>query len=125
MSQANVEIVRQALLASRDGDFSGMKAACDPAIEWDMSGVPEWLEQRVYRGPQVWQFLEGWRQSWEGWHFEVEEVRGVGDQVLVGIHERAKGADSRTARRLRGLGDLAGKRGERSRRLRQIQARIS
>jgi ketosteroid isomerase-like protein len=95
MSQENVEIVRQALLAGSDGDFSGFEAASDPSIEWDMSGVAGWVEQEIYRGPQVLEFLAGWRHSWEGWHYEVEEVReGAGDQVFAGIHELAKGADA-------------------------------
>src|SRR4051794_6463197 len=95
MSQENVEIVRQAVVATSDGDFSAFEAASDPSIEWDMSGVTGWVEQEIYRGPQVLEFLEGWRQSWEGWHFDVEEVReGVGGQVLAGIHELATGADT-------------------------------
>ena len=89
-----MEIVRQLLIATSSGDFSDMEAACDPSIEWDMSGVADWVEQQVYRGPQVWKFLEDWRQSWEGWNFEVEEVLGAGANVFAGIHERAKGADT-------------------------------
>lgn len=95
MSQKNVEIVRPALLAGSGGDFSALEALSDPSIEWDMSGVTGWVEQEIVRGPQeVLEFLEGWRQSWEGWHFEVEEMREVGREVLAGIHERAKGADT-------------------------------
>jgi ketosteroid isomerase-like protein len=95
MSQENVEIVRQAVLAASDGDFSRFEAASDPSVEWDMSGVAGWVEQEIYRGPEVFDFLEGWRQSWEGWHFEVEEMReGVGGHVLAGIHEVARGADT-------------------------------
>jgi ketosteroid isomerase-like protein len=95
MSQENMEIVRPALLAGSGGDFSALEALSDPSIEWDMSGVTGWVEQEIVRGPQeVVEFLEGWRRSWEGWHFEVEEVREVGREVLAGIHERAKGADT-------------------------------
>ena len=94
MMEENVEIVRQALLASSRGDFTDFEAMSDPAIEWDMSGVTGWVEQEVYRGLQeVLDFLEAWRHSWEGWHFEVEEVRDAsGGQVFGGIHERAKSA---------------------------------
>jgi ketosteroid isomerase-like protein len=95
MSEANVELVRPALLAGSGGDFSVLEALSDPSIEWDMSGVMGWVEQQIVRGPQeVLEFLEGWRQSWEGWHFDVEEVREVRGQVYAGIHERAKGADT-------------------------------
>jgi len=82
MSQENVEIVRQALLASSSGDFTDFEAMSDPAIEWDMSGVTGWVEQEVYRG----------LQSWEEWHFEVEELQDVEGQAFGGIHERAKSA---------------------------------
>jgi ketosteroid isomerase-like protein len=94
MSQENIEIVRQALLVSSGGDVSASEAFSDPSIEWDMSGVTGWVEQEVYRGQrEVLEFMEGWRQSWEEWHFEVEEVRaGVEGQVFAGIHERAKSA---------------------------------
>ena len=94
MSQANVEIVRPALLASSGGDFSVFVARSDPSVEWDMSGVTGWVEQEIYRGVQeVLGLLEAWRQSWEGWHFEVEEERaGMEGQVFAGIHEVAKGA---------------------------------
>jgi len=94
MSQANVEIVRPALLASSGGDFSVFVARCDPSVEWDMSGVTGWVEQEIYRGVQeVLGLLEAWRQSWEGWYFEVEEERaGMEGQVFAGIHEVAKGA---------------------------------
>jgi ketosteroid isomerase-like protein len=94
MSQKNVEIVRQALLATSGGDFDAAQTAFDPSVEWDMSGVVGWVEQEVYRGPQVWKFLEAWRQSWEGWHFEVEEVGEANGQVFAGIHEWAKGAET-------------------------------
>ena len=94
MSQENVEIVRQALLTSSRGDFTDFEVLSDPAIEWDMSGVTGWVEQEVYRGLQeVLEFLEAWQQSWEEWHFEVEEVRDAeGGQVFGGIHEQAKSA---------------------------------
>ena len=93
MMEENVAIVRQALLASSRGDFTDFEAMSDPAIEWDMSGVAGWVEQEVYRGLQeVLAFMEGWRQSWEGWHFEVEEVQEVEGQVFGGIHEVAKSA---------------------------------
>ena len=94
MSQENVKIVRQALLTSSRGGFTDFEVLSDPAIEWDMSGVTGWVEQEVYRGLQeVLEFLEAWQQSWEEWHFEVEEVRDAkGGQVFGGIHEQAKSA---------------------------------
>jgi ketosteroid isomerase-like protein len=93
MSQNNVEIVRQALLASSGGDVSAAEAAFDPSIEWDMSGVTGWLDREVYRGlRKILAFLEGWRQSWDGWRFEVEGVQEGEGEVFGGIRERAKSA---------------------------------
>ena|SRR5438132_7651801 len=95
MSQ-NLEIVREAFLATSGGDPAAGAAAWDPAIEWDMSGVTGWTEQRVYRGREVvLEFLRQWADSWRDWHFDVEEVRAAGDeQVFVAIHEWGTGVES-------------------------------
>src|SRR5437762_5933219 len=54
----------------------------DPSIEWDMSGVTGWLEKRVYRGREVIPFLQAWADSWQDWHFDVDDVRdGEGERV--------------------------------------------
>ena len=98
MSEAdlNVEIVREMLLASGDGDPLAALPTFDPACEWDMSGVAAWPEKDVYRGlDEIRTFLEGWAGSWEEWRFEVLEVRPAGDgQVYAAIHEWGVGAGS-------------------------------
>jgi ketosteroid isomerase-like protein len=98
MSQENVELVRRAFVATSGGDPEATQAAFDPSIEWDMSGVAGWLEKRVYRGREVGEFLRAWADSWQGWHFEVTDVRDVGgDRVFVAIHEWGIGADSQAS----------------------------
>ena len=88
MSQENVEIVRESFLAVGGGDPMAGARFYDPSIEWDMSGVTGWLEKRVYRGPEVIPFLQAWADSWQDWHFDLDEVRdGEGEQVFAAIHE--------------------------------------
>src|SRR5712691_11534350 len=74
MSQEDVQRVREGLLASASGDPVAGQRFWDPSIEWDMSGVIGWAEKRVYRGPEVTEFLRAWADSWQGWHFDVEDV---------------------------------------------------
>ena len=96
MSQENVAVVRQALLAGSGGDPLAALPTFDPASEWDMSGVTAWPEKRVYRGlEEIRVFLQAWRSAFAEWHFDVEEVRAAGDErVYAAIHEWGIGAGS-------------------------------
>jgi ketosteroid isomerase-like protein len=96
MSQQNVELVRNALLASSDGDPLAALSSFAAHSEWDMSGVSAWPEKRVYRGlEEITAFLQAWRGAFAEWHFEVEEVRAAGEQqVYAAIHEWGTGAGS-------------------------------
>ena len=95
MSQANVEVVRESFLAVGGGDPMAGARFYDPSIEWDMSRVAGWLEKRVYRGPEVVPFLQAWADSWQDWHFDLDEVRDAGgEQVFAAIHEWGIGAGS-------------------------------
>ena len=98
MSEENVEIVRQALDATSGGDPNAPQAVFDPSIEWDMSGVAGWLEERVYRGEEVGDFLRAWADSWQHWHFSFGEVREAAeDRVFAAIHEVGRGTESDVA----------------------------
>ncbi|HWG08941.1 MAG TPA: nuclear transport factor 2 family protein [Solirubrobacteraceae bacterium] len=95
MSQENVEIVRGSFLAVSGGDPMAAPRFYDPAIEWDMSGVTGWVEKPVYRGREVIPFLQAWADSWQDWHFDVDEVRdGDGERVFAAIHEWGIGGDT-------------------------------
>jgi ketosteroid isomerase-like protein len=96
MSQENVELVRDALIAASDGDPLAALPMFDPASEWDMSGVSAWPEKQLYRGLQeIGTFLRTWRGAFAEWHFDVEEVRAAGDEhVYAAIHEWGIGAGS-------------------------------
>jgi ketosteroid isomerase-like protein len=93
VSQENVEIVRESFLAVSGGDPMAGARFYDPSIEWDMSGVTGWLEKRLYRGREVIPFLQAWADSWQDWHFDVDDVRdGQGELVFAAIHEWGVGA---------------------------------
>jgi ketosteroid isomerase-like protein len=95
MSLEDVQRVRESFSASASGDPVAAGQLWDPAIEWDMSGVIGWTEKQVYKGAEVAEFLRAWADSWQGWHFDVEEVRdAAGEMVFVAIHEWATGAES-------------------------------
>jgi ketosteroid isomerase-like protein len=99
MSEENVELVREAFLATGSGDPAAARAVreryFDQSIEWDMSGVVGWLEKRVYRGQEVGELLEAWAASWKTWHFDLDEVRDAGgEQVFAAIHEWGIGVES-------------------------------
>ena len=95
MSEENVEIVRESFVAVGGGDPMAGARFYDPSIEWDMSGVTGWLEKRVYRGREVIPFLQAWADSWQDWHFDLDEVRdGEGEQVFAAIHEWGIGIES-------------------------------
>ena len=97
MSRENVEIVRKSSMAiGSGGDLAATVGFFDPSIEWDMSGVTGWLEKRVYRGQEVVPFLQAWADSWQGWHFELDEVRDAGgDPRNSGIPQFSDGAEER------------------------------
>lgn len=95
MSQESVEVVRRTFVATSGGDPAAAGDAFDRAAEWDMSGVMGWAEKPVYRGAEILPFLQGWASSWRDWHFDVDEVRDAGGQlVFVAIHEWASGLES-------------------------------
>ena len=95
MSNANVQLVREGFLAASSGDPLASQDTWDPSIEWDMSGVIGWTEKQLYRGPEVGEFLRGWADSWQEWHFDPEEVRDAGgDLIFAAIHEWGIGVDS-------------------------------
>jgi ketosteroid isomerase-like protein len=92
----NAELARSVFLAASGGDPAAAFAFNDPAIEVDMSGVAGWPEKAVYRGyTEVAEFFQAWADSWQDWHFDLEEVRDAShEQVFVALHEWGTGAGS-------------------------------
>jgi ketosteroid isomerase-like protein len=69
-----------------------------PDFVWDMSGLPDWLDDPVYRGEEGFRaFFERWTEPYDEWVGEAAEVVGVDDEhVVVDMRQRGriKGADA-------------------------------
>jgi ketosteroid isomerase-like protein len=91
MSEENVEIVRRIYeYYTATGDF--LEETLHPDFVWDMSTF-RWPERQAYPGIEgAREFMATWREAWEDWGFEAEELLDAGDRV-VGIirqHGRSK-----------------------------------
>jgi ketosteroid isomerase-like protein len=98
MSQENVELVRAivavykqpegiALLASGDLDLS----LVDPDVEWDASQISELVPDlaEIYHGHEgVRTYWRRWMEAWTDLEFEVQDLRGAGDDVVVLIGDQ-------------------------------------
>ncbi|MBA2763798.1 MAG: nuclear transport factor 2 family protein [Thermoleophilaceae bacterium] len=81
MSQENVEIVRRMYEAFADGDAAAALGFIDPKIVMDATHrvdghIGHGLEEMVA-------ILAEWFGTWEEWRQDVEEIRDLGDRVLV------------------------------------------
>ena len=95
MSRENVELVREVLDASMKGDLEPFIAILAPDIVWDMSRSP-FPEARIYYGVDgVREWFRELRDAFEGEvRYEIEELRDLGDRVLLEL--RAEGAGRST-----------------------------
>ncbi len=92
MSQENVEIVQRAYEAFAKRDADTALSLFDPDVVVDATHR---VDGRVGRGHvELVALLAEWMLTWDEWHQEVEEVRDVGDQVLVIETQRGRGAGS-------------------------------
>ena len=93
MSQVNVEIVRRIFDAFNRRDIAAFLELLDPDVEW----VPilAVLEGRVYRGhEEIREWIKDLAADWEFFEVYYEELRDLGDRVLVSGHWRARGRAS-------------------------------
>jgi ketosteroid isomerase-like protein len=82
VSQENLEIVRRAYEAFAAGGFDAVAPFFAPdAVH---HAYPEWVSESVYRGPDGLRTLvaEG-TDNFDGFEFDVREIRQVGDNVLM------------------------------------------
>jgi ketosteroid isomerase-like protein len=91
MSQQNVEIVRRMFDAFTDrGDLRASAELLDDNIVFDTRGM-EWEDEdfvRVYFGREgVREFWRAWLPVWSDMRIDVQWMRGVGDRVLVWLHQ--------------------------------------
>ena len=91
MSQENVEIVRRMYDAFYARDVAGLDYF-DPGVVVDASHR---VDGRVGKGyDELLTILGEWMSTWEDWREEVEEMREVGDRVLVVSTQRGRGKGS-------------------------------
>jgi ketosteroid isomerase-like protein len=93
MSQENLEVVERLFRAFNRRDMPAFLDLLDPDVEW----VPilAILEGRVYRGHvEVQQWVEDLAVDWEFFEVHYEELRDLGDRVLIFGHWRARGRAS-------------------------------
>ena len=93
MTDANVEILRDAYEALNRGDVEAALAVLEPGAEWcEHSELPE---ADTYRGRgAIRRFLGDFLESWEEFHQETERLIDAGDTLGVFLHSRAKGKGS-------------------------------
>jgi uncharacterized protein len=94
MTAENVEIVRALLEEWNRGDVDALVDRATEDFEWHPALV-ESVEGEAFRGHDGFrEFLADWTSTWESWELEAEELRDLGDQVLVLTQVRAKGRGS-------------------------------
>ena len=93
MSQDNVEVMERLFRAFNRRDMPAFLDLLDPDVEWvPILGI---LEGRVYRGHgDVQRWVEDLAVDWEAFEVHYEELRDLGDRVLVFGHWRARGRAS-------------------------------
>jgi uncharacterized protein len=93
MSQANVEIVRQALDAYTQRDVEALRALADPDMELDWSASRAWLAG-VYRGiDEALRFYAGYFEAFEEIVIEPDRFIDAGDSVVVPNIAHQRGRD--------------------------------
>jgi len=93
MSHEQVEAVRRAWEGFNQGDLDAFFA--DVAEDVEFEEDPAFPEARVFRGrEEVGDYIAAFQEQMRDHRFTVEEVRDLGDRVLVLLHETARGASS-------------------------------
>ena len=91
VSERNVEMVCQMLLAWARGDRGPARAAFDS----DVVLIAPIADAPVMFGiAQMETALEGWRRTWDDWRMEIEETFDAGDDVVVLVRQWGTGKES-------------------------------
>jgi ketosteroid isomerase-like protein len=90
MSQENVEVVRRIYeYYTATGDFS--EETVHPDFVWDMSTFRGWPERQTYAGLKgAREFMAGWREAWEDWEYEVEELFDADERAVAILRQRGR-----------------------------------
>ena len=90
MSAENVETVRRGYEHSiATGDF--LEGIVHPDFVWDMSAFRGWPERPTYAGLKgAREFMADWREPWEDWELEVDELLDAGERVVAIVRQRGR-----------------------------------
>ncbi len=92
MSRENVELVERMLSRFHAGDAEGALACFSKDVISEAPGRPD---LGGGRGREALATLVGsWVESWEDWSEEINEVRELGDRVMVTSTQRGRGKGS-------------------------------
>ena len=96
MSSENVELVRRAIAAFNSGSVEALAEVgdfYDPEVEFHEDS--RLIEAEVYRGPaEVEGYFRRWLESFESYHFEIEEIVESENKVAVFNHQSGRGRGS-------------------------------
>lgn len=93
VSTPNVELVHQAFDALNRRDLDWLISHCDPDVEMHMRGVAG--EPVLYVGAAgMREYFRDIGEIWESVEFVLEDVRDLGDSVLVIFRQRFRGRGS-------------------------------
>jgi ketosteroid isomerase-like protein len=93
MSSENVELVRSMFEAYGRRDLPAIRALVHSDVEV-RPGLVGGLEGAVYRGPDGYiQFIEDVDATFDGFRIEIQEIRDLGDTVVVLGHTWGRGRE--------------------------------
>ena len=93
MSQENVQALRRVYEEWARGRF---RAGSELFDQWVVLVLrPEFPDAGAYVGPEgIRRYMRRFLEDWDSAEIEAEEFIGVGDSVVVGVHQRAAGKGS-------------------------------
>jgi len=89
MSQENVELVKRMLALFHAGDAEGALACFSEDVVTEMPNRPDVTGGRGRES--LGELIGGWVAAWEDWSEEINEVRDLGNHVMVISTQRGRG----------------------------------
>jgi ketosteroid isomerase-like protein len=94
-NKESLRILEHFYSAASRGDFSPVRDALDPSVEWIEPVVPGLWSSGIHRGADaVWrEVIEPTLQKFDGFRVSIKKIYAVGDQLIAigSFHGRAKG----------------------------------
>lgn len=94
MSQENVELVKRMLALFHAGDGEGALACFSDDVVSEAKARPDITggQGREALG----QLIGGWVSAWDAWEEEIDEIRDLGDRVMVISTQRGRAKSTDT-----------------------------